>query len=928
MSRIKFIFLILLLYCFGLITGYTQTYDKYIWETYYSVNVSTEADKLINKLRTEIDKILAAGHLAPLRFDSSDTKYQGIYLYQEPGRILNTLAMAYPYLTPTQKTAVQNYVRHELSVSAWTPWSSNTNLHPTDGARREYYTMIGMAPTHMWDGDSGIWVTTGAWQWDYWWAMDGSKRPRIHTLYGLWLYAYNSGDWDVVTNNWTAIKNFYNSRSSQGNIYGTMSAHIAMARMAHKMNDTAMRDTAVNNANTNFALPYSTVMNNQETYYTLVGYNYGGGSGRNSIHTAFSFLNIVPEVGRYLKETSARTDVINKNNEGKSKFPFWWLYRTQYFSVWCGEEGVGICPELIGMIFPIERWVVGVSKTVLESYDIMNACCGIGDCYVLESLVHTISAYGTDTWVDIRNPVVATKLVLSATPTSLVANGISSATVTATVCDANNIPVTDSTALIAFSLSGSGTLIGTNPVNAVGGVATITYRSGSSVGSATVTGTSTGLSQGQTTITLIANNPPNAPSNLRCNGQTDPRGINIFIPDLSWTFSDPDSGDSQTGYRILVSSVQTLLNTNIGTSWDTGKVSSSQNLVTYSGLELRPGLTYYWKVMVWDNGDVSSTYSTVASFSMTQTPPAPNNPPNAPSNLLCNNQTNPKGVTGTPTLSWTFSDPDSGNTQSAYRVLVADSITGINGNNGNKWDTNKVVSSANNVLYGGSSLAGGLTYYWKVMVWDNYNSSSTYSTVATFVMSAGVIQEPMIEVSTATLEFGGVEEGQSRTLSFSIRNRGVGTLVGTIGSDQEWIKVDPVNFSGNEVIVNVTVDNSILRQKEGEFRGMVIIESNGGGAEINVVVTATCVLVRPNPYNPNKGLLTFFGDGIVPGETTIKIYTLSGELVRQLRPGTGKEIVWDGKTENGEPISSGIYLYTYESPKEKGISKFTVSIKK
>jgi len=93
---------------------------------------------------------------------------------------------------------------------------------------------------------------------------------------------------------------------------------------------------------------------------------------------------------------------------------------------------------------------------------------------------------------------------------------------------------------------------------------------------------------------------------------------------------------------------------------------------------------------------------------------------------------------------------------------------------------------------------------------------------------------------------------------------------------------------------------------------------------VDVILTATCVLVKPNPYNPNKGLLTFFGDGIVPGETTIKIYTLSGELVKQLRSGTGKEIVWDGKTDNGESVATGIYLYTYESPKEKGIGKFTV----
>ena len=46
--------------------------------------------------------------------------------------------------------------------------------------------------------------------------------------------------------------------------------------------------------------------------------------------------------------------------------------------------------------------------------------------------------------------------------------------------------------------------------------------------------------------------------------------------------------------------------------------------------------------------------------------------------------------------------------------------------------------------------------------------------------------------------------------------------------------------------------------------------------------------------------------------------------MKQLTSEAGKEFVWDGKTENGEPVATGIYLYTYESPKEKGVGKFTV----
>jgi len=429
----------------------------------------------------------------------------------------------------------------------------------------------------------------------------------------------------------------------------------------------------------------------------------------------------------------------------------------------------------------------------------------------------------------------------------------------------------------------------------------------------------------------VTNTPPNAPTNLRCNGANNPAGITDFTPDLSWTFSDPNPGDSQSAYQILVANSLTNINNNNGNMWNTNKVSSSVNVVTYGGQQLQINTTYYWKVVTWDLSNSSGPYSTVASFSMTGSTPPANTPPNAPINLRCNGQVNPSGIPLTaPVLSWSFSDPDTGDSQSGYKLLVANSLTNINNNNGNIWDTGKVNSSANSVNYGGQGLQYNTTYYWKVMTWDNYASSGPYSTVASFTTTTqGQQQNPIILVSTDTLDFGTLDAGQKATLTFDITNTGGGTLTGSITTDQEWIKVDSAQFScpsGNGTTINVTVDNSVLNQKEGQYTGTITIVSNGGTATVNVILTATCVLVKPNPYNPNKGLLTFFGDGIVPGETTIKIYTLSGELVKDLSAKID-ELVWDGKTENGEPVATGIYLYTYESPKEKGVGKFTVIIK-
>ena len=521
---------------------------------------------------------------------------------------------------------------------------------------------------------------------------------------------------------------------------------------------------------------------------------------------------------------------------------------------------------------------------------------------------------------------VPVKLLCRANPQIIACDTISISTITASICDTNNNLISTATAIVTFSLSGTagGTLIGTNPVQTISGIASIIYRSGTSSGTVTVTATAESLIQGTVNITLIKNLPPNPPSNLKCNGEINPINLADFTPDLSWNFSDPDPDNTQSAYRVIVSSDITIIQSNIGNIYDTNKVFSQTNYITYNGVALIPKTTYYWKVMTWDNFNSSSPYSTAASFVT-----AENSPPNPPINLKCNGLINPVNLTDlTPELSWEFNDPNPGDSQTAYQLLVADEMNSMNNNIGNKWDTGKVNSTANIVIYNGSPLQPSGVYYFKVRTWDKSGAVSPYSTILSFIMSSNI---PILSISTTTLDFGTLDAGQTATLTFDITNTGSGTLTGTIDTDQEWLTVDPPSFvipaqAGIQTI-NVTVDNSVLNQKEGQYTGTITVTSNGGTETVSVIVTATCVLVKPNPYNPNKGLLTFFGDGIVPGETKIKIYTLSGELVKQLRPGTGKEIVWDGKTENGTPVTTGIYLYTYESPKEKGIGKFTVIVK-
>jgi len=54
-------------------------------------------------------------------------------------------------------------------------------------------------------------------------------------------------------------------------------------------------------------------------------------------------------------------------------------------------------------------------------------------------------------------------------------------------------------------------------------------------------------------------------------------------------------------------------------------------------------------------------------------------------------------------------------------------------------------------------------------------------------------------------------------------------------------------------------------------------------------------------------------------EGAIKIYTISGELVREYdyKPADGGKWTWDVETSRGEKVFSGVYIYYIKNEKEQ-----------
>lgn len=105
-----------------------------------------------------------------------------------------------------------------------------------------------------------------------------------------------------------------------------------------------------------------------------------------------------------------------------------------------------------------------------------------------------------------------------------------------------------------------------------------------------------------------------------------------------------------------------------------------------------------------------------------------------PVRLKCEYRVDPLGIDErVPRLSWALESEGRGQTQSAYRVLVAGNEEDLEAEEKLLWDSGRVESGRTvGVEYGGEALRSGLHCVWKVCVWDGAGNPSPYSPPAVF----------------------------------------------------------------------------------------------------------------------------------------------------------------------------------------------------
>ena len=104
--------------------------------------------------------------------------------------------------------------------------------------------------------------------------------------------------------------------------------------------------------------------------------------------------------------------------------------------------------------------------------------------------------------------------------------------------------------------------------------------------------------------------------------------------------------------------------------------------------------------------------------------------------LRCERDLNPLGVDSPqPRLEWVLQSSDRGETQSAYRVLVASTPALLARDEADLWDSGRVPSDeTEGIVYRGRPLQSSQQAFWKVQVWDGRGGTSGWSSVRVWTM--------------------------------------------------------------------------------------------------------------------------------------------------------------------------------------------------
>ncbi len=125
------------------------------------------------------------------------------------------------------------------------------------------------------------------------------------------------------------------------------------------------------------------------------------------------------------------------------------------------------------------------------------------------------------------------------------------------------------------------------------------------------------------------------------------------------------------------------------------------------------------------------------------------------------------------------------------------------------------------------------------------------------------------------------------------------------------------------------VDDNIISIAFDAKKGVAYFGTSKGLSSVGITTIAPSadysgISAAPNPFHPADQPYVML-QGLADG-STIKVLTVSGKLVKQFSAQGGGRAFWDGRTESGEAVASGIYLAVAYSDNGSRIGTVKVAV--
>jgi hypothetical protein len=156
---------------------------------------------------------------------------------------------------------------------------------------------------------------------------------------------------------------------------------------------------------------------------------------------------------------------------------------------------------------------------------------------------------------------------------------------------------------------------------------------------------------------------------------------------------------------------------------------------------------------------------------------------------------------------------------------------------------------------------------------------------------------------------------------FTLRQQSVNAIA-VDPLNQKWIGTNEglllVNTDGSRLLATFTAQNSALLSNQirsiaiDEDKGIVYVGTDEGLTSLETpyikpVESYEELFIYPNPFYVNSGNDILTIDGLVQ-DTDIKILSISGALIAEFSSPGGRTAYWDGKDDNGNLVSTGVYI--------------------